>query len=327
MVFRDHSHRETEPRLALRGEGITANLGRVAWRVGGGTYRQYVTQFDVATTAPNALLPSMRFWLPVDGSTPTPRAHHLAGEFVAQPGVGWEVRTEVYRKWMPVIAALDYGVLLDHSSRLPHQLSPSRFIGTSRGDAWGAGVRIVREIVREGATLPARDAPPPAPVLRAEIGYDYGMSRRTFPSRFGGSLQPTPWNEPHRVTAALDWRPEPLTVVTLRARGAQGRTWALRQAYYDLLAVGDAGAGLPVQAPGASRRPALMTADVGVSRQWRVGGARVDLGAAVLNALDRRNILDYGLQGPNAATTESGYAFVPRYLLGRQWSLTMRVGP
>jgi hypothetical protein len=70
-----------------------------------------------------------------------------------------------------------------------------------------------------------------------------------------------------------------------------------------------------------------MTADVGVSRQWRVGGARVDLGAAVLNALDRRNILDYGLQGPNAATTESGYAFVPRYLLGRQWSLTMRVGP
>ncbi len=307
---------ESEPRLALRGEGQSDRLGRTAWRIGGGTYRQYVTQFDLATTAPNALVPSMRFWLPVDDRTPTPRAHHLAAEFVAQPGVGWEVRTEAYRKWMPEIAAFNYGVLFDHEATLPHRLTAADFIGSSRGDAWGAGVRIVREVSR------AR----PTPILRAELGYDYGVSRRTFPSRFGGTKQPTPWNEPHRVTLAGDWRPQSSTLMTVRARMVQGRSWALRQVYYDLLSVSDVGAGLPLQDPGAAGKPLLITSDLGFTKEATVWRTRADVGVAVLNVFGRRNILDYGLQSRNT-TSASANDQVPRFLMGRQWSVNVRLSP
>lgn len=307
---------EGEPRLAIRGEGQSGRLGRTAWRIGGGTYRQYVTQFDLATTAPNALVPTMRFWLPVDGRTPTPRAHHLAGEFVAQPRAGWEIRTEAYRKWMPEIAAFNYGVLFDHQATLPHRLTASDFIGSSRGDAWGAGVRVIREMTRAQS----------APVLRAELGYDYGVSRRTFPSRFGGTMQPTPWNEPHRVTLATDWRPQASTLITARARMVQGRSWALRQVYYDLLSVSDVGAGLPLQNPGAADKPMLITSDIGLTRTVSVWRSRADIGMAVLNALGRRNILDYGLQSRTTANA-SAYDQVPRFLMGRQWSLSVRVSP
>jgi Carboxypeptidase regulatory-like domain len=307
---------EGEPRLAIRGEGQSDRLGRTAWRIGGGTYRQYVTQFDLATTAPNALVPTMRFWLPVDGRTPTPRAHHVAAEFVAQPAAGWEIRSETYRKWMPEIAAFNYGVLFDHDATLPHRLTASDFIGSSRGDAWGAGVRIIREKTRAQ----------PTPVLRAELGYDYGVSRRTFPSRFGGTLQPTPWNEPHRVTLATDWRPHASTVITARARVVQGRSWGLRQVYYDLLSVSDVGAGLPLQNPGAADKPVLITSDIGITRTVAVWRSRADIGVAVLNVLGRQNILDYGLQRQSTANATT-YDQVPRFLMGRQWSLSVRVSP
>jgi len=320
---------ESEPRLALRGEGLSTRFGRTAWRIGGGTFRQYITQFDVATTAPNALVPTMRFWLPVDGRTPTPRAHHVAGEIVVQPGSGWEVRSEVYRKWMPEIAAFNYGVLFDHDAVLPHRLTASDFIGSSRGDAWGAGVRLVREVrrspsVNAGGTAPAGN---PVPAMRAEIGYDYGVSRRTFPSRFGGTMQPTPWNEPHRLSLAADWRPQATTLITMRARAVQGRSWALRQAYYDLLSVTGAGAGLPLANPGASDKPLLLTSDLGVARTLGVRAARVDVGLSVMNVFGRRNVLDYGLQRDGAAAADATYASIPRYLLGRQWSVTLRVSP
>ncbi len=307
---------EGEPRLAIRGEGQSDRLGRIAWRIGGGTYRQYVTQFDLATTAPNALVPTMRFWLPVDGRTPTPRAHHLAGEFIAQPGAGWEIRAEAYHKWMPEIAAFDYGVLFDHDATLPHRLTASDFIGSSRGDAWGAGVRIIREMSRVQA----------APVLRAELGYDYGVSRRTFPSRFGGTMQPTPWNEPHRVTLAADWRPRTSTVITARARMVQGRSWALRQVYYDLLSVSEVGAGLPLQNPGAADKPLVVTSDIGLTRTVSVWRSRADIGVAILNVLGRQNILDYGLQSRTTVNATS-YDQVPRFLMGRQWSLSVRMSP
>ncbi|MCU0624757.1 MAG: carboxypeptidase-like regulatory domain-containing protein [Gemmatimonadaceae bacterium] len=54
-----------EPRVALRGEG--GGVRPWAWRVAGGGYHQFVSQFDIAATAPMAFVPSVRFWLPMDG--------------------------------------------------------------------------------------------------------------------------------------------------------------------------------------------------------------------------------------------------------------------
>jgi hypothetical protein len=177
--------------------------------------------------------------------------------------------------------------------------------------------------------------------VRVEGGWDWGVSRRTFPSRFDGAPQPTPWNEPHRALLALDatpaaagWRVGPWAVpaglrTSLRARGVWGRTWALRQAYYDLLTVHSAGTGLPIGAPGAAGRPAVYEVDLGASwtRALR-GGSRLEVGASVLNVLDRRNVLDYGLApvGGGVGGGAVGYARVPRFMAGAQPSVVVRVG-
>ncbi len=312
---------ETEPRIALRGEGIWPVAGTVAWRVGGGGYRQYITQFDIAAAAPNALIPSMRFWLPVDGSTPTPRANHVAAELVARFTPGWELRSEAYYKDLASIAAFDYGVLLDRGTSLPHQLDPSVFVKSARGEAYGAGVRLVHERAR---VRPLADVQAETPaVLRAELAYDFGITRRTFPSRFGGAMQPAPWNEPHRLFAAIDWSPAPAWRANVRSRAVAGRSWALRQAYYDLLSLGALGDGLPVQTPGDAARPLIVTADVGLVRTLVVGTTRIELGAAVMNAFDRRNVLDYGLERDTQAV--GNYSSTPRFLLRRQWSASVRV--
>lgn len=296
-----------EPRVAVRADGEGDRLGAWAWRVAAGEYRQFVSQLDVAALGPSAIVPSVRFWLPTDAGTGVPRAQHLAAEGVVSPWPGWSVRAEAYAKRLPTLLAFDYAALMEAGGE-------TAFAGRARGEAYGAGVRVARA----GAAL------------RIEGGYDWGTSRRTFPSRFGGARQPVPWNEPHRALLALDatpaaagWRLPAGLQASLRVRGVWGRTWALRQAYYDLLSVHSAGAGLPIDAPGESTRPPVYEADVGAS--WGralAGGGRVEVGASVLNVLDRRNVLDYAL----VARESGGWARVPRTLVGAQPTVFVRIG-
>jgi hypothetical protein len=314
-----------EPRLAVRGDGRDGRLGRYAWRVAAGGYRQFVPEFDVAAFGPSALVPSVRFWLPATAATGVPRATHLAVEAVAEPAVGWSVRAEGYARWHPELLAFDYGALAGGAGDVA-AADARAFVGRARGSAYGAGARVARAWSR----------------ARAELGYDHGQARRTFPSRFGGLVQPVPWNEPHRAQLALDVLPAPDggrdagaspagaagaggrsgLGATLRVRGAWGRTWALRQAYYDLLSVHGAGVGLPIGVPGAARRPALYEVDAGAMWARRVGGARVELAASVVDVLGRRNVLDYAL----APAAGGGFARVRRPALGAQPVVSARVG-
>jgi len=302
-----------EPRLALRADGETAAGRGWAWRLAGGGYHQFVNQFDVATTSPIGLVPSVRFWLPADGARGVPMAWHLAAEGVVRPWRGWELRGEAYGKWQPTILAFDYGALFATGDTNTGPLSTAdAFVAEARGDAVGGGVRVVYD-------AEARSVP-----LRLEAGYDAGRSRRTFPSRFGGSLQPAPWVEPHRALLSAEWRPGAGLVLAARGRGVWGRRWALRQAFYDLFGATAAGAGLPIDAPGDMRRPAILDLDVGVTWERRLGSTHVALGASMLNALDRRNVLDFGLRREGAS---AAYTMVPRFLPGRQPVLTLRLTP
>lgn len=321
-----------EPRLSLRGGagggGDGAGPGGTpwAWRVAAGEYRQYVAQLDVATLGPSALVPSVRFWLPAGGPVPVPRARHLAAEVVATPRGGWTLRAEGYAKRLPVLPAFDYAALVSPADKLVPNASPPAaapgglgFVAPARGTAYGAGARVAHA----------------GPAARVEAGYDWGVSRRTFPSRFGGAMQPAPWNEPHRALLAVDltpgaagwrlggWRLPAGLAASARARGVWGRTWGLRQVYYDLLTVHGAGAGLPVGRPGDLRRPPLYELDLGVSWTRALArGGRLEVGASVLNALDRRNVLDYAL----APAPGGAFALVPRPALGAQPGLVVRVG-
>jgi hypothetical protein len=313
-----------EPRVTVRADGENENLGPWAWRVAGGVYRQFVNQFDVATSNPTALVPSVRFWLPTDGRDGVATAYHLAAEGVITPAGAWQVRGEVYGKWQPTIMAFDYGVLLDRDTLLPLAVPPSAYVSAARGEAYGVGLRAIRDgwLTWTGWSDRSRGLP-----VRVETGYDFGVSRRTFPSRFGGSLQPTPWNEPHRALVSVEARPGDGWVLALRSRGTWGRTWALRQSYYDLLAVGTLGDGLPIGNPGDATRPAILETDVGLTWSARVGPWRAEFGAAVQNVFNRRNVLDYSLFRPLDVASEAAYDQVARYLPGAMPSLSIRLQP
>ncbi len=293
-----------EPRLAVRYDAPRGPAGPYSLRLAAGLYRQFVSRFDVTNAGPSAVVPSVRFWLPVDASLAPPRALHLAAEGLTTPAPGWAVRGEAYYKHLPHLLALDYAVLLDHTAPEVADAEQAAFVGAARGFAYGGGVRVEREGAR----------------LRARLGYDLSVSRRTFPSRFDGRTQPAPWNQPHRLqlSAGLDLGAG--FGGRLRGRGVWGRTWSFRQAYYDFLAVHGEDAPA-VGAPEDDRLPALYELDLGVGYQRHVAGAEVALSLDVLNVLDRRDVLDYGLR-----RVGEGHVLVPREGLGLRPVITLRVG-
>lgn len=313
-----------EPRVALRADGESTEWGPWAWRIGGGVYRQFVNQFDFATSNPTALVPSVRFWLPSNGREGLATAYHVSGEGVITPGGRWQLRAEWYAKWQPIIQSFDYGVLLNRDTLLPVAVPASAYVSTASGEAFGVGLRAVRDgYVGWRGWSEERSGLP----VRVEAGYDYGVSRRTFPSRFGGERQPTPWNEPHRALLSLEVRPGGEWIIAARSRGTWGRTWGLRQTYYDLLSVGDFGDGLPITLPGDERRPAILETDIGITWTTQVGPWRAEIGAAIQNVFNRRNVLDYSLIQPTAVVNEASYERVPRFLPGALPSLSVRVLP
>lgn len=300
-----------EPRVALRGER-TDGSRTWAWRIAGGGYHQFVNQFDVASTMPVAFVPSVRFWLPSDGTTPVAQSWHVAAEGVVRPWRGWEVRGESYLRWQPSIPMFDYGVMFDSTGVNAPLDAATSFVARSEGRAIGAGVRLIRE-----ATLGGVD-------VRNEVAYDGGSAQRRFPSRFGGAMQPTPWLEPHRLLFASEVRPLAGLVLAARSRAVWGRPWRLRQAYYDLFGAAPMQSGLPVNMPGAAARPVVFDVDFGSTYTRQLGRSQVEFGASVTNALDRRNVLDYGLR---RLDQDAAYAQVPRFLPGRQVAFTVQVRP
>lgn len=292
-----------EPRLAVRYDAERSPVGPASVRLAGGLYRQFVVPLDVTAVGPSALVPSVRFWMPIDASLAPPTAWHSAAEVVVAPRPGWTARAELYHKHLPRLLALDYPAILAASGPVDEAVTQQAFIGAARGFAYGGGVRIERATER----------------LRARLGYDYSVSRRTFPSRFDGGTQPTPWNEPHRVFAATDVTLVPGLVARAQARGVWGRTWGYRQAYYDVLAVHGVTAVEALGLPETATLPPLAEFDLGLGYGLSVAGTRIEATADLLNVLDRVNVLDYGVR-TNGDTLDR----VPRTLLGRHAVVSIR---
>ncbi len=300
----DRSAVYAEPRLAVRYDAAPNAATPYAIGLGAGLYRQFVNQFDVTSVGPSALVPSVRFWLPVDASLVPPQALHLTAEGFVVPAPGWTLRGETYYKHLPHLLALDYGVLLNYQEGVGAEAEQAAFIGDARGYAYGGGARIEREGDR----------------LRFTLGYDYSLSRRTFPSRFNERTQPAPWNQPHRLQASADFDLGSGFAVRMRGRGVWGRTWGYRQAYYDFLLVHASGplVGLPED----DTLPALYELDLGLGYSRQVAGTNVAVRFDVLNVLDRANVLDYSLR----PVGENEYDTIARTGFGIQPVLTLRIG-
>jgi len=289
-----------EPRLSVRGEHARADHV-FAWRMAGGVHRQFVSQFDLPALGPTAVASGVRFWLPVDGSIRPAESYHATGEFVWRHACGFEVRTEAYHKWLTGVPALDFGVLLGEGGAMPHDVPQAMFVGRSLGRTLGAGVQLTQR-ARWG---------------RATLGVDGGHSVRTFPGRFDGREQRTPWNESLRVTSSVESALPGRVALSLQSRHVWGRAWALRRAYYDL-----ALDGLPVTSPGRDALPAWHEVDVAVARPLRIGNARMVWSLSALNALGRANVMDQWLV---PATSATDLTRVSRTAIGRQLLVTMRV--
>jgi len=237
-----------------------------------------------------------------------PKAWHLAGEAVWRVASQWEIRADAYSRWQPVLPQIDYGAMFGDAAGGP--TDGGALIQARRGAAVGAGVRLVHDQRWRDATW------------RHELAYDAGWATRRFPSRFGESLQPPPWLEPHRLLLASEATLPHGVRLGGRVRSILHRPWALRQAYYDLFGAAPDVSGLPIMMPGAMRRPALVDADVGAAYTRRVGGLSTEVAVNLTNATNRSNVLDYGLR---RQPDGEGFDMVPRFLAGRQLALTVQL--
>lgn len=286
-----------EPRLVLRHEGTRAPFGDYSLRLASGLYRQFVNRFDVSSTSPTSILPSLRFWLPTGEAHAPPRAYHGTLSARIQPFDQWALTVEGYLKQYPHLLALDYAPL-QGSQQTP--VAPAEAIASSHGYATGFGVAITRR----------------GPIVQSTLRYDWSRSRRQFPSRFDGRLVPTPWNQPHRVvlsaTADTDLGLE------FRARGTYvaGQTWGLRQTYYDYLS-GSSETDVPpsfsLERPGRHTLAPTVRLDVGGAYTLQLGSAHVEAQITVANVLDYNNSFDWGLTPTSNGTTQT-----TRHLPGRR---------
>ncbi|MDX1419029.1 MAG: carboxypeptidase-like regulatory domain-containing protein [Rubricoccaceae bacterium] len=292
-----------EPRLAVRHDLPRSPLGLVALRGAAGLYRQFVNSFELSTIGPSALVPATRFWLPVDEALAPPLAYHAAADVLVEPGEGWAVRGEAYVKVQPSLLDLDYGVLLAPAD------DDAPFVVETDGRAFGAGLSVERRTTRTATRL----------------AYAYAHAERRYPGRFDDRRVTTPWTEPHRLSAALDVRLGGGLTALARGRGAWGRAWAFRRAYYDYLPAHASGAygTYGFDTPEDDQAEATLVLDLGLRYVRPLGLARLEVAAEVANVLDRANVLDWSLE-PSAQAPGS-FERVERTLPGLTPSLRVQL--
>ena len=296
-----------EPRAALRYHRTDTALGNVAARIGGGLYRKYTSQFEVARDGTTAVVPTTKVWMPVPSTHQPPQAYHLSSSLTWAPHPAWSTTLEGYGKWKPHLLAVNYPSL--QSETAPNARPPSDLLSASRGHAYGGGLRLSYE----GAWG------------RGTLRYAYSHSRRTFPGRFGGRLVPTPWNEPHRLMLNTHLPLSNVLTVALKYTGTWGRHWGYQRAYYAYLDDGnDIGGGTPPDwnHPERHRLPPLHRVDANLTASHSWGDVAVSGQIGLVNVLDHENVADWGLQptGEPAELTRRS-----RLLPGRRAVLSLEV--
>lgn len=264
-----------EPRVSLRYDYTSDGGQRWATRLAAGLYRQYVHSFDVTTYNITALFPRVRYWLPIGEEQRPPEAYHAAASVLYRPTDTWSLRTETYYKHQPHLLVLDYA---EEGSR-----SASSLFQEADGHAYGAAATVTRT----------------GEHLEVTAQYEYAVSRRRVPGRFGGTVQPTSWNAPHRAHLSLDLTLPANWTLTARWQGVWGRRWGFRQAYYDFLAPDLQTRRFPpydLSNPAAHRLPATSRLDLGIAYTREVGSLRLKGRATLVNALDRDNVTGWGLR-------------------------------
>jgi hypothetical protein len=298
-----------EPRGSVRLDRSGTRWGDVAVRVAGGLYRQYVLQAEVSNAGPNAVVPSVQFWLPLDGTLSPPRTYHAAADALLRPNDRWTLRLETYAKWHPRTVSVDYAGLVRPDPLADARTAPERRVGRQEdlfavgdGRAMGAAFRVQRDGSR----------------VRGNLTAEVSRVHRRYPGRFGNRFVPAPWETPVQVSADAE-----LTLLDGVAalgswQGLWNRPWALRRAYYDYVASAGRIDAFDLNRPGAQRLAPYSRFDVGVRAQGSVRGVTLETRIQVVNVLDAANAFDWSLD-------RSTRTVAPRTLPGRRLHLSVRV--
>lgn len=291
-----------EPRLAL---SVGGHVLRGDWllRLSGGRYRQFVNPYQVSNVSPRALVSSSRIWLALDPTVEPPSADHVAATASLSPVQGLRVAAESFYRHQRGLLLINYAARVTSPRRsIPQQ----RFMERAEGYAYGVAGYL--------------EAKTPRTFASARLEYEH--VERGTPRIFGGNYYVVPWNEPFRLTLQARANVFRSAVVLVRWQSIWGRAWAYRQAYYDFVgaypqlqsAFPEAiGTFLEVQRdthglrfPATQELRPLHQLDVSVSYAWSVFDHALQLRADVLNALDRRNVAEWRLQGDRAYYEETG---------------------
>ena len=283
-----------EPRLALRFDQASSPVGPWSIRGAAGYYRQFVGQFDVSSLSPRALLSTTRVWMTVDSTVAPPEAYHLAAELLLRPDPTWMLRAEAYFKHQMHLLSVNY------AAQPPAGTSGASFPQRAflvDGEGYAHGVAVRAEKALERGTL--------------KLGYEYGYVERGTDNLelFGGNFYVVPWNEPHRLELALDWKPYRHVTMLGRWRGIWGRRWGFRQAYYDFIgAYRTLSETIPqpvqqnirehinaynLKKPAQHRLSPFYQLDLSLAYTRRVGGLGVQGRIDLLNVFDQRNTADW----------------------------------
>lgn len=299
-----------EPRLELHHEGSLRATSPYAVRLAGGVYRQYVNRFDASSTSPTAILPSMRFWMPVGPSHAPPRAYHATVDGRVEPHEHWTLSGEAYYKHYGRLLALDYPTLNVRTTPPVgvSSVSPASAITATRGHAAGLGGSLTRSGAR----------------LRSTLRYNWSRSHRQFPGRFQGRSVPVPWNQPQHLSLSVEGTVANAFRVHLQAERRWGQTWGFRQIYYDYVGLRSTSNGpsdVSLQNPGAHALAPHTRVDLGAQYSVHWNGLTLKSQLTLVNVFDRQNPFDWGLR-----STDSGTARTTRHLPGRRLvgSLTIR---
>ena len=306
-----------EPRVDVKLQSSVGNGGEFLLRGAAGVYSQFINQFDISTLSPSTLIPSTRFWMPVDESLDPPMAYHFSLDLGLRLGP-WSFRAESYYKNQPRLFRIDYPTLWSLETGATDGQEPARittqqgFIALTKGSAYGSAFVVARN----------------SRTLRAGARYEYNIARREYGFRDGVRTEPVPWSEPHRLELTFDWKLHPSFGVTMRWRGGWGRIWAFRQAYYDLLGTdviqGLTFDGFDFRFPTdpEHRLEPFRQLDMGITYGRPVGVTTWKFQLDLLNVLNRKNEADRNLF---ESVIEDQVVPQTRYLIGRMLSFSLRL--
>ena len=296
-----------EPRLSLRMDGIARGFGNYAVRVAGGVYRQFVNQLELTGYGTSTVIPSAFFWLPLDGTLSPSRSYHLALDFMLIPAEQWTIRMEGYSKWLHRTLIYNHAVIQDLEVETGEQVDQSDFIVPTSGRASGVGMSLNYK----GA------------VGAGGISYEFSHTIQRYPGRFNDQMIAVPWQVPHRLKLNGVLRLTGGLQVESTWTQSWGQQWGFRRAYYDVFSIWDPVTSSPLpdfNAPEENTLPGFQRLDLGLTYSWKSSSYLSRIQLYVLNVLDHDNIFDYSIESRPDSFNE-----IPRYLPGRQYTVSMRL--